>query len=61
MEHIQLIEEEQLGRLYGRDCIFLDSVVQTDSTLKFHGEINAMLASKIKSDIWIPLEMVLSM
>lgn len=58
MEHIHSIEHEELGVLYGRDCIFVDSVVQTDSTLKFTGEINGSLASKIQDDIWIPYELI---
>ena len=48
MENILSIEHEKLGMLYGRNCIFVDSVIQTDSTLQFKGEINGNLASKIK-------------
>ena len=58
MENIYSIEHEKLGVLYGRDCIFIDSVIQTDSTLKFKGEINGHLAIKIKDDIWIPYELI---
>ena len=58
MENILSIEHEQLGTLYGRDCIFADSVIQTGSTLKFKGEINGNLASKIKAEIWIPYELI---
>lgn len=58
MENIYSIEHKKLGELYGRDCIFVDSVIQTDSTLKFKGEINGHLASKIKDDIWIPYELI---
>lgn len=58
MENILTIEDEKLGILHGRDCIFVDSVIQTDSTLKFKGEINGNLASKIKNAIWIPYELI---
>lgn len=58
MENILSIEHEKLGTLYGRDCIFADSVIQTGSTLKFKGEINGNLASKIKAEIWIPYELI---
>ena len=49
VETILTMEDEKLGILYGRDCIFVDSVIQTDLTLKFKGEINGNLASNIKS------------
>lgn len=58
MENIHAIEHEKLGILYGRDCIFADSVIQTYSTLQFKGEINGTLASKIKDAIWIPYELI---
>lgn len=58
MENILSIEHEKLGILYGRDCIFADSMIQTGSTLKFKGEINGNLASKIKAAIWIPYELI---
>lgn len=57
VEHNHLIELEELGVLYGRDCIFVDNVVQTGSTLKFKGKINGSLASKIHDNIWIPYEL----
>lgn len=57
VEHNHLIELEELGVLYGRDCIFVDNVVQTGSTLKFKGKINGRLASKIHDNIWIPYEL----
>ncbi|MCI8539779.1 MAG: hypothetical protein HFF18_14175 [Oscillospiraceae bacterium] len=58
METILTMEDEKLGILYGRDCIFVDSVIQTDLTLKFKGEINGNLASNIKDAIWIPYELI---
>ena len=58
VEKIFSIEHEKLGILYGRDCIFVDSVIQTGSTLKFKGEINGNLASKIKDKIWVPYELI---
>ena len=58
MKSITSIEHEKLGTLYGRDCIFADSVIQTDATLKFKGEINGTLASKINNEIWIPYELI---
>lgn len=58
MENIITIEDEKLGILYGRDCIFVDSVIQTDATLKFKGEINGNLASNIKAVKWIPYELI---
>lgn len=58
MENIHAIEHEKLGILYGRDCIFADSVIQTYSTLQFKGEINGNFASKINDAIWIPYELI---
>lgn len=49
------IEVPVLGILYGRDCIFIDSVIQNDSDkLKFKGEINSSLIKNIKDNEWIP-------
>lgn len=56
--NVRPIEHDELGELYGRDCIFLDVVLQTGSTLKLKGEINGHLASKIQEDIWIPYELI---
>lgn len=57
MKNIYSVEHEKLGVLYGRDCIFVDSMTQTDFTLTFKGEINGKLASKIEDRIWIPYEL----
>lgn len=58
MNNIYPIEHEKLGVLYGRDCIFADSVIQTGSTLIFKGEINGNLAGKIEDGRWIPYELI---
>lgn len=59
VEYNHLTEFEELGILCGRNCIFADNDVQTGSTLKFKGEINCSLTSKLHNDIWIPYELLL--
>lgn len=39
-QEIVPIETEYLGKLWGRDCIFLDILSQEDGTLILKGEIN---------------------
>ena len=59
MEKVSVIEDETLGALYGRDCIFIGSVGQNDAgKLVIKGEINGHLADKIKGDKWIPFNLV---
>lgn len=58
MGNILPVEHEELGILHGRNCIFSDNVLQTGSTLRFKGEINGKLASKIQNNIWIPYELI---
>lgn len=57
MEQIKNIEDNVLGILEGRDCIYIDSVVFDDYNLVFKGEINGLLARKINKDISIPYEL----
>lgn len=55
MDDIIDIETEALGMLYGRDCIYIDTVTLDDmDSLTFSGEINGHLASKIQKEEWIP-------
>ena len=55
MEKLINISDDVLGVLKGRDCIFLDTVMQDGKgDLVFKGEINGSLASKINKDVWIP-------
>lgn len=55
MEKVINIEDETLGILDGRDCIYIDMVTQNDmDDLIIKGEINGHLASKIRNDKWIP-------
>ena len=55
MEKIVDIEDAVLGVLNGRDCVYIDRVILDDrSSLIFEGEINGVLASKIRADKWIP-------
>lgn len=58
MDDIFDIETEALGVLYGRDCIYIDTVTLDDNdSLTFSGEINGYLASKIRKGIWIPYKL----
>ena len=55
MEKVVGVEDPVLGILNGRDCIYIDTVVQDNyDNLEFKGEINGYLASKIKERKWIP-------
>lgn len=55
MEKVINIEDETLGILDGRDCIYIDMVTQNDmDNLIIKGEINGRLASKIRNEKWIP-------
>lgn len=55
MDDIFDIETEALGVLYGRDCIYIDTVTLDNmDSLTFSGEINGYLASKIQKEEWIP-------
>lgn len=57
-EKIVPIEHEKLGKLNGRDCIYIDRVSQDDmDNLIFKGEINGHLAEKIKADRVIPYKL----
>ena len=54
-ENIVSVKTAKLGRLNGRDCIYIDMVTQDDmDNLIFKGEINGWLAEKIRKDIFIP-------
>lgn len=59
MEKVIPIDDSFLGVLEGRDCIFMQTVMQDDQeNLIFRGEINGCLASKIQVEQWIPYRMV---
>lgn len=59
MENIIDIEDDVLGILNGRDCIYIDRVILDDSgSLTFEGEINGALASKLRADKWVPYKLV---
>ena len=51
------INDDVLGTLWGRDCIFVDEVQQKGSTLIFKGQINGSLASKIHNKKYISFEL----
>lgn len=58
MEKIINIEDETLGILNGRDCIYIETVTQDDmDNLIMKGDINGYLARKINDDIWIPYKL----
>ena len=55
MEKVVGIKLPELGTLNGRDCIYLDTVTQDNcGDLILKGEINGILADKIKEEKWIP-------
>lgn len=59
MEKCVDIENEVLGILNGRDCIYIDTVTLDGcDDLTFSGEINGLLASKIHTEKWIPYTLV---
>ena len=59
MEKYIDIEDETLGFLDGRDCIYIDTVMFDGyDDLTFSGDINGLLASKICSEKWIPYTLV---
>lgn len=59
MEEVINIEDQTLGMLWGRDCIYIDTVTQDDmDNLIIKGDINGFLARKINDDIWIPYNLI---
>ena len=53
-EKIISVKTEKLGKLHGRDCIYIDTVTQDDmDNLIFGGEINGRLTEKLKTDDFI--------
>ncbi len=55
MEKFVPIEDAVLGRLRGRDCIDITSVIQDDrNSLTFTGELNGMLAQNVRRRVWLP-------
>lgn len=59
MENIVDIEDGILGELYGRDCIYIDTVtLNGHDDLTFSGDINGCLASRIRAEKWIPYTLV---
>ncbi len=58
MDDVFDIETEALGTLFGRDCIYIDTVTLDDmGSLTFSGEINGYLASKVRREVWIPYKL----
>lgn len=56
--NVKAIEHDKLGKLNGRDCIYIDTVTQDDmDSLIFKGEINGHLAEKIKTDRFLPYQL----
>lgn len=52
------INNKDLGILSGRDCIYIDTVTLDHmNSLTFEGEINGLLASKIRDYKWIPYKL----
>ena len=59
MEEVIIIEDETLGILNGRDCIYIDTVTQDEmNNLIIKGSINGNLARKINEDKWIPYNLI---
>lgn len=59
MEKTVDIEDEVLGELYGRDCIYIDTVtLDGHDDLTFSGVINGCLASRICAEKIIPYKLV---
>ena len=59
MEEVIIIEDETLGILNGRDCIYIDTVTQDEmNNLIIKGSINGNLARKINEDKWIPYKLI---
>lgn len=57
-ENIIFVKHKKIGRLNGRDCIYIDTVTQDDmDNLIFKGEINGGLAEKIKTEKFIPYKL----
>lgn len=53
------INNKDLGVLSGRDCIYVNTVtLDTVNSLTFEGEINGLLAPKIRDYKWIPYKLV---
>ena len=46
------------GRLYGRDCLFLDRTEFKNNKLILEGEINGSLTGNKASDKWIPFRLI---
>ena len=52
------INDNDLGVLSGRDCVYIDTVTLDHmDSLTFKGEINGLLASKIRDYKWIPYKL----
>ncbi len=59
MEKYIDIDDEKLGILEGRDCIYIDTVALNNADmLSFEGEINGLLASRICEEKPIPFKLV---
>ena len=57
MERFIDISETPFGKLYGRDCIFLNTAVLKKNDLILEGEINGTLVKKTVQDKWIPFRL----
>lgn len=58
MEKFIDIEDTPLGRLHGRDCIFLDRASLKENKLILEGEINGSLAGKAAQGEWISFRLI---
>lgn len=54
MERFIDISETPFGKLYGRDCLFLDTAVFKKNDLILEGEINGDLVGKACENKWQP-------
>lgn len=57
MERFIDIAETPFGKLYGRDCIFLDSAALKKNDLILEGEINGTLFKKTSREKWTPFRL----
>ena len=49
---------DELGLIYGRDAIFLDTVLMHDNQVTLKGELTGSLCQNIQADIDIPYQIV---
>lgn len=52
---------QELGKVWGRDAIFLDKIDFIDtSTVRLLGEFNGSLCEKLVDKTWVPYELIFS-